>query len=257
LHHYAWRQAGSYTDICGFDISGDGFVGIDIAGDDVRVTGNHVHGFPNFGSGGGAGILSEDSRGALVSGNVIHDIGNPDSSNGLVHGIYLSRGSRGAIVQNNLVYRNQAAGIHTYHTAQAATISNNTVFANANWGILIGGADGSVADSFLVTNNIVFDNGGTGIVENGTTGPHNRFSDNLVYRNGSAYEIRTSPAPRGGVTADPGFVRYRRDGSGDYHLARGSPCIDAGTALGAPATDFEGRRRPRGRGYDIGAFEHP
>jgi len=57
--------------------------------------------------------------------------------------------------------------------------------------------------------------------------------------------------------ADPLFVRYRRDGSGDYHLARGSPCIDAGTALGAPATDFDGRRRPKGGGYDIGAFEHP
>ena len=255
--HYAWRQAGSFTDISGFDLSGDGFTGIDILGDDVRVTGNHVHGFPNFGSGGGAGILNEEGQRALISGNVVHDIGNPDSANGLVHGIYLSRGSRGAIVQNNIVYRNQSAGIHTFHTAEAATISNNTVFANANWGILIGGSNGSVADSFVVTNNIVFDNGGAGIVEWGTTGSHNRFSSNLVYQNRSAYEIRTSAAPRRSVTADPMFVHYRRDGSGDYHLARGSPCIDAGTALGAPATDYDGRRRPEGGAVDIGAFEHP
>ena len=256
LYHYAWRQSGSHTDIIGFDLSGDGFVGIDIAGDDVRVLRNRVHDFPNFGSGGGAGILSENSQRALISENVVHDIGNPDSSNGLVHGIYLSRGSRGAVVQNNIVYRNQGAGIHTYHSAQAATISNNTVFANANWGILVGGADGSLADSFVVTNNIVFDNGGAGIVENGTTGSHNRFSNNLVFRNRAAYEIHTSAAPHGGVEADPLFVRYRRDGSGDYHLAPGSPCIDAGTALGAPPADFDGCRRPHDRGYDIGAFEH-
>ncbi len=257
LYHYAWRQAGSFTDISGFDVSGDGFTGIYILGDDVRVVGNRVHGFPNFGSRGAAGILNEDGRRAIISGNVVHDIGNPDSSNGLIHGIYLSRGSHGAIVQNNLVYRNQGAGIHTYHTAQAATISNNTVFANANWGILIGGANGSVADSFLVTNNIVFDNGGTGIAESGTTGTHNFFSNNLVFRNRSTYELHTGTAPRNGLEADPVFVRYRRDGSGSYRLARGSPCIDAGTALGAPGTDFDGRRRPQGPGNDIGAFEYP
>ena len=213
-----------------------------------------MHDFPNVGSAGGAGILNEDGQRAFILANVVHDIGNPDSSNGVVHGIYLSRGSRGAVVQNNLVYRNQGAGIHTYHSAEAATISNNTVFANANWGILVGGANGSVADSFLVTNNIVFDNGGNGIVENGATGTHNRFLNNLVYGNRDAYELQRGGPPQRGLAADPLFVRYRRDGSGDYHLAPGSPCIGAGTPLGAPATDFDGRSRRKGRPFDVGAF---
>ena len=255
LYHYAWRQAGAFTDLEGFDISGDGFVGINIKGDDVRVLRNRVHDIPNRGSRGGAGILNEDGRHALIAGNVVHHIGDPDRPNALVHGIYLSRGSSGAIVQNNLVYRNQGAGIHTYHTAQAATISSNTVFANGNWGILIGGSNGSRIDHCLISNNIVYDNGGAAIVENGTTGSHNRFLNNLVFGNARGYELKTSPAALGTVSANPGFVDYRRDGSGNYRLAPGSPCIDAGTAAGAPATDFDGRHRPLGRGYDLGAFE--
>jgi hypothetical protein len=42
---------------------------------------------------------------------------------------------------------------------------------------------------------------------------------------------------------------------GDYHLVVGSAAIDRGTAVGAPATDFEGQPRPSGAGYDIGADE--
>lgn len=40
-----------------------------------------------------------------------------------------------------------------------------------------------------------------------------------------------------------------------FRQAGGSPLIDAGTAGGAPAVDLEGRTRPAGSGYDIGAYE--
>ena len=52
---------------------------------------------------------------------------------------------------------------------------------------------------------------------------------------------------------DPGFVDLA---AGDYHLAASSPCIDAGTPAGAPATDLEGALRPQGAGYDLGAYEY-
>jgi hypothetical protein len=43
--------------------------------------------------------------------------------------------------------------------------------------------------------------------------------------------------------------------NGDYQLQSGSPAIDAGSATGAPATDFAGTARPQGAAVDIGAFE--
>jgi hypothetical protein len=54
----------------------------------------------------------------------------------------------------------------------------------------------------------------------------------------------------GNLSVDPMFERpFERD------LAVGSPCIDAGTCSGAPATGFDGDPRPTGPQCDIGADE--
>ena len=52
----------------------------------------------------------------------------------------------------------------------------------------------------------------------------------------------------GNITADPqlNVVGY---------LLTSSPCIDAGTATGAPAKDIDGVTRPAGSGVDIGCYE--
>ena len=46
---------------------------------------------------------------------------------------------------------------------------------------------------------------------------------------------------------------------GDYHLAVGSPAIDAGVAVyqgaDAPANDLDGNTRSQGKGWDVGAYE--
>jgi hypothetical protein len=58
-------------------------------------------------------------------------------------------------------------------------------------------------------------------------------------------------AGAGNTNEVPGFV-----GGSDYHLAVGSACIDSGTASNAPDHDLEGRSRPHGAGYDMGAYEY-
>jgi hypothetical protein len=54
------------------------------------------------------------------------------------------------------------------------------------------------------------------------------------------------------ISEDPVFV----GGSPyDLHLQGTSPCIDEGTAAGAPSVDLDGDPRPSGDGYDMGAYE--
>jgi len=47
---------------------------------------------------------------------------------------------------------------------------------------------------------------------------------------------------------------FRNVDGGDYRLAAGSPAIDAGQQVNV-VVDREGVRRPRGGGYDVGAYE--
>ncbi len=55
----------------------------------------------------------------------------------------------------------------------------------------------------------------------------------------------------GVISADPLYTAY----PGDLHLTAGSPCVGAGTAVGAPAKDFEGDPRDPAT-PDIGADEN-
>ena len=56
----------------------------------------------------------------------------------------------------------------------------------------------------------------------------------------------------------PLFVDGTDDGDGwNLRLQAGSPCIDAGTATGAPASDIVDIARPQGVGIDMGAYEYP
>ncbi len=56
----------------------------------------------------------------------------------------------------------------------------------------------------------------------------------------------------GNVTGNP---KFRNLGGGNLRLSSGSPCINSGTSLGAPSDDLDGNSRPRGGGYDMGAYE--
>jgi hypothetical protein len=53
------------------------------------------------------------------------------------------------------------------------------------------------------------------------------------------------------ISADPKFANYPVD----FRISADSPCIDRGTALGAPTTDADGNPRPAGAGFDMGAYE--
>jgi parallel beta-helix repeat protein len=264
-----WTNNSNYTDIVGFDITGSGRIGILNMGSYTLFQGNNVHNLTVSGGcngGGGAGIVNANYSGSDgdIIGNVVHDIGVPGKCNG-VQGIYSSN-LRGRIF-NNIVYRASAFGIHLWHAANYVTIANNTVFANGaggmGGGIVIGVGDspgGKILTNTKVINNIVYKNPAVGIMQycysgQSCIGSGNVVANNLVSGNGSAIRMKVGSAT-GTITADPQFVNYQANGTGDYRLKSTSPAVNKGTASSAPTTDINNIARPRGAAYDIGAYEN-
>lgn len=227
-----WNSKGNYVDIDGFDISGSGRHGILAGGADLKITNNFIHDLTISGGcngGGGAAIDTDGPIGnVLIHGNVIRNIGSAMiGACNTVQGIYIANANN--TITNNIVSGVAAAGIQQWHGATASKIVNNTVF-NCKVGILIGQGDAGAmpggSQNNYVANNIVYNNTSFGIVEGGTVGSNNRYFNNLVYSNGT--DLSVAGDVRNTIYADPLFVNYQANGSGDYRLQSTSPAVRKG-----------------------------
>jgi len=61
--------------------------------------------------------------------------------------------------------------------------------------------------------------------------------------------LMSRPTATANISADPLFTAGN-------HLPVGSPCVNTGTATGAPTTDIDGDMRPQLQAFDIGADEY-
>jgi Right handed beta helix region len=246
----AWENDGEYVDIVGFDVSGANEDGIWNRGSHVRIMQNRVYGFRT-----GNCILAANEDYDLTDVDVIGNIAHGCGDNELDHGIYVSH-ARG-MVANNIAYGNPGFGIHCWHACNDLMIANNLVFDNAEGGILVAADndDDVPADNFVVSNNIAVGNGREGIREGGETGSNNQYFKNLLWGNGDNTIRLNTGWQTGTIVADPQFVDYRADGSGDYRLQPSSPAIDAGIATVAPSVAINGSARPLSRGVDLGPYE--
>jgi hypothetical protein len=255
----SWVNDGDFVDIQGFDLTGDGDVGINNNGSYVHIIGNHVHNYAvaSCSIHGASGIEDSPYLGNHdndVIGNVIDHIGPPLATYcNFDQGIYHS--TFGGTIANNIVYEIAAYGIHNWNLASNVTIANNLVFDCGAGGILVA-ADLTVADNFLVVNNISIYNHHLGIYEYGLTGVHNRYLNNLLYANPVNLLLQHGNKAQGTLTVDPRFVNFKIDGSGDYHLAAGSPSIGTGTSTGEPTTDMDGFSRTIVTTVDRGPYAY-
>ena len=186
----------------------------------------------------------------LVAYNVCEDY---EYGNGAI-GIDMGDQSLPVTVTNNVVVSNTDKGIMVGSRVYDLAVINNTIASNRNEGIL---AWGTITVS-LLRNNIIASNGSCGIAA--AAGAEFQVIDhNDVWQNGwegggnycDYGGAVNPPAPgTGDISSDPLFVDAA---NGDYHLQVGSACIDAGTSVGAPATDIEGTLRDAIP--DIGAYE--
>ena len=201
--------------------------------------------------------FSKQSRNIQVYANLVYDIAGDD-------GIALAAEAGGGLeniwVYNNLSVNNGVglsvsnccSDLAATHLMTDVYILNNTFFGNGG-GIHIANPD---VTNLVVRNNIVSQNQGYQILAESWVAPAAFSVDhNLIdgFRDAEG-EIIGEDA----VTGDPLFVNPTGK---NFYLRAGSPAIDRGAALAAPAVDFDGNSRPLdGDGdataaFDIGAFE--
>ena len=250
-------QKSSYVDIQGFDISGDGTIGIVNYASNVQIIGNYIH---DVTSGlscdqyGGAGILQTNSASTdnNILGNLVMRIGLSCQKSPGAHGIYFGYGD--GIIANNLVGGNAHFGIHIYPTPGTVLIANNTTFRNGVIGTTAAGAPVVNCNLCTVENNISYGNP-YGFRE--YQGGKNQYINNLVYANNlQDWYITTNSTITGTVMENPQFVNYKADGTGDYRIQATSPAVDAGVTVTNITIDLTGTSRPKGTAYDIGAYEY-
>ncbi len=265
VDHSTWHNYGNYVDIMGFELTSVGRIGLYNDGSYVRYIGNHVHDIAGPTSAtcdlGGAGIMHGNYSAGHdeMIGNFVHDIGLVNSGQCpdyvTVHGLYQAN-PHGTIV-NNLVIHARDYGIHLYHSATAVIVANNTSLNNGSSGLVVGNSNGGSDNNTVVTNNIFAYNNDYGFRDDsGTTGPNNKYDNNITFKNGDGTYIATGGTVSNNISSDPQFVNYTGTALGNYQLRGTSPAIDSGTTLNAPNIDFDGGKRPVGKGYDIGCYEY-
>lgn len=255
----AWHNAGDYVEVIGFEITGSNYVGFNQRAHYGLIAGNHIHDLaaPDVNVPNGGALIAENkdtSSNNRYIGNLVHGV-NPPGANSTMHGIYVN--SPGFVVQNNIVYdvSDTARGIQAYRVIQDGIISNNLVFDCGN-GILYNPSEVVGSQNAIITNNIVIDCG-IGIRKFGDD-PTVTIDSNITFNCSTDYyndgDAIDDTVATNRITSNPGLVNYQQDGSGDYHLAAGSPAIGQGTSNGAPEKDFDGVTR--GSPPDIGPYEY-
>jgi Right handed beta helix region len=256
----------------------------------VLIEGNHIHDIPASAS-GKIGIRDLRGIGTVIRGNRIENLAEDpiqvtEVTGGLIESNTLLNahpvngehtdciqilGADGLTIRGNYIRDMEHCLMFTDFVAVNVTIENNVVSAIESTGMK---ASGTGNPGLRVINNTFFDSGNG--VDLRTGHPGGVVSNNIFEKVSdldeqpvAEHNLITAPTAgtnygKRAILANPRFVN---PGAGDFELAAGSPAIDAGTSVGAPAIDQRGRPRHdepdvanTGTGaspwVDIGALEH-
>jgi hypothetical protein len=177
------------------------------------------------------------------------------------HGMWLSDTVTGGtyLVYNNVVVtRNLTSAITHFNEGGwtgKALIYNNTIY-HRSWGVSIESSSAATE----IKNNIIYQTAGFAYVfQSWSPTSASQINYNCVFAtSGSINDVNTSWASwqgtgrdANGVNSNPVFVTTGTD----FHLQTSSPAKNAGVTLSQVTSDRDGKLRPNGAAYDIGAYE--
>jgi Right handed beta helix region len=273
LEAWYFGRSVAYVSVEGFEIRNLQAHGFDSYGGgvhDLMIVGNHVHHIgrncTDTSNGRTGASLGAGTRRVVFDGNVWHDIGRfAPGERGCFpkteyyqnhdHGIYVADADE-ITIRNNVFYNFERGWpIHRYFSrgsqVHGLVIVNNT-FAGANpyraGQIILA----SATNDLRIENNIFHSPQSAAILFEDLRFPNASVRYNMVFQ-GVIKEGRPS-----GVRFEHNWERVdpRLIGTTDFRLRPDSPAIDVALPLAEVTHDADGVERPRGVGYDLGAYEH-
>ena len=194
------------------------------------------------------------------------EISRIDVSDGFREAFYIAHSSN-VMIANNILSEHDTSSTMWLDNNENVYVMNNTFYNNLDI-IRTTSIVNDSKNSFF--NNIVYAQGGgqAGLID--MTGVTDYFdslaADNNIYyvsgnifsHNGGNYTLAQWQNIHGQDAAsleeDPEFTSIV-PGSEDFSLQSTSPARDAGTTIATVVNDYLGVSRPKGAGYDIGAYE--
>lgn len=195
----------------------------------ISIHGTHANGISVY----------QDSSNVTVSANLICDAGGT---------MITFERSSDLLFVNNILDANGTDGRVNEWSGMSGTVRfyNNTMIGNPNDCMLMIG--GSTSAVYELRNNII-DGGGAGV-----TNRSNNIYVGLIWNQRSSYGWTLGPSENLVTNLNSLFIGATNN---DWRLRSGSSAIDAGKDLSGKSlsVDFEGKPRPQGAGWDIGAYE--
>ena len=237
------------------------------SGDRFTVRGNRLYDNMNCGlhmngdaSQGGDGVISD----GVVEANTIYNNGL-----GGCAGINMD-GVTDSIVRNNLLYDNHATGIAIFQQdggvcSRDNRVLNNTVLneSDGRWAITL--SHTSCVNNKLFNNILYTAHSFRGSIElpddtiAGFESDYNIVMNRFSVDDGNSV-ITLNAWQALGYDTHSLIINFSQlfvnMGADDYHLVEGSQAIDKGVTLPDVPTDLDGRPRPAGSAFDIGAYEY-
>jgi hypothetical protein len=161
-------------------------------------------------------------------------------------------------IRNNIFAANNQAGRVIKGSTHNVSIYNNTFYQNGLQGLYIDSAPS--ISGIDIRNNLFYQSRNSNCstecdmpvahLQIGVHAQHITVAGNS-YHPGRAITLGASDS--GAVT---GAVSFFNEAALDLHVRSDSAVIGRGASLATVITDHDGRPRPTGHAYDIGAFEH-